>query len=66
MTYQSPSDRATGVKTGGEGKRTTAHLNLTHAMGKPPTAPIQNEAIGRAPREVLADYKIPYAGKEPR
>jgi hypothetical protein len=43
MTLPTPSDRATGVKTNGEGRRTTAHLNLTVPLESPALPPMKRD-----------------------
>lgn len=62
MTLPTPSDRATGCSTDGK-----SHLNLTRTMAdvwgiKPQSMPYALPRE-RAEREVIADHKIPYAGK---
>ena len=51
---------ATGVVTNGVGKTTTAHLNLERSL-----ADVMSLSGRRVwERDVLADQKIPFAGKE--
>ena len=61
----SPSERATGVKTNGEGRRTNAHLNLGHGSYLRSVLLIELEDTARAQAEPEPkDYasKISYAG----
>lgn len=57
----------TAIKTNGEGKPCTSHLNLTRTMeGRPHLPEVHHQPYSRQlrPREYQAHAKIPFAGHD--
>ena len=60
-----PHPLSTGIKTEGIGKVTTSHLNFVRTMADAPSlASAHPTARQRWERDVWANQKIQYAGKE--